>query len=74
MAAQPVPSLTRLAEPMSGEDCRAEPLTEAHRNLLREACAEDQDIWQIYYVSYATEHFDANFDALLKRPWVPFAL
>ena len=63
-----------LADPMSGEDCRAEPLTEAHRGLLREACAEDPDIWQIYYVSYAPEHFDQSFDELLQRPWVPFAL
>lgn len=63
-----------LAEPMTGEDCRAEPLTEAHRDLLRTACAEDPDIWEIYYVSYAPAQFDASFDALLKRSWVPFAL
>ncbi len=63
-----------LAEPMSGAACHAEPLTEAHRDQLREACAEDPDIWEIYYVSYAPEHFEASFDALLKRPWVPFAL
>ena len=63
-----------LAETMTGQDCRAEPLTEAHRDLLREACGEDPNIWEIYYVSYAPEHFDASFDALLQRPWVPFAL
>ena len=63
-----------LAEPMSGDNCRAERLTEAHRDMLREACAEDPDLWQIYYVSYAPEHFDASFEALLKRPWIPFAL
>src|SRR5919112_4132189 len=59
---------------MRGDNGRAERLTEAHRDLLREACAEDPDIWQIYYVSYAPEQFDASFDALLQRPWVPFAL
>ena len=63
-----------LDDPMVGDNCRAERLTETHRDLLREACAEDSDIWQIYYVSYAPEHFDSSFDALLKRPWVPFAL
>jgi len=63
-----------LAEPMSGAGCHAEPLAESHRDQLREACAEDPDIWEIYYISYAPEHFDASFDALLKRPWVPFAL
>jgi RimJ/RimL family protein N-acetyltransferase len=67
--------MSDLAAPMAGEGCRAEPLTEAHREPLRAACAEDPDIWQIYYVSYAPEHFDANFDALLAREgWLPFAL
>ena len=66
--------IERLAEPMTGDGCRAEPLAEVHRDRLREACAEDLDIWEIYYISYAPEHFDASFDALLKRPWVPFAL
>jgi RimJ/RimL family protein N-acetyltransferase len=66
--------MSRLAEPMTGDGCRAERLTEAHRDLLREACAEDPGLWEIYYISYAPEHFDASFDALLKRPWVPFAL
>ena len=66
--------LDRLAEPMTGDKCRAEPLVEAHRDQLREACAEDPDIWQIYYISYAPHDFDTSFDALLKRPWIPFAL
>ena len=57
-----------LAEPMAGDGCRAEPLAEKHRDALRDACAEDLDIWEIYAVSYAPEHFDASFDALLKRP------
>ena len=64
----------KLDDPMIGDGCRAERLTEAHREQLRAACAEDPDIWAIYYVSYAPEHFDASFDALLERPWVPFAL
>ena len=63
-----------LDEPMVGDGCRAERLTEAHREMLRKACAEDADIWEIYYISYAPEHFDESFDALLKRPWIPFAL
>ena len=67
--------MSDLAAPMIGEDCRAEPLTEAHREALRAGCAEDPDIWQIYYVSYAPEQFDASFDALLAREgWLPFAL
>ena len=66
--------MSRLAEPMSGDGCRAERLTDAHRDRLREACAEDPDLWEIYYISYAPEHFDESFDALLVRPWVPFAV
>ncbi len=66
--------MSALDEPMTSDGCRAERLTEAHRDLLRTACSEDLDIWQIYYVSYAPEHFDASFDALMKRPWIPFAL
>ena len=66
--------LKRLSEPMAGDRCRAERLTEAHREPLRTACAEDSDLWDIYYISYAPEHFDSSFDALLKRPWIPFAL
>jgi RimJ/RimL family protein N-acetyltransferase len=67
--------MSGLAAPMTGEGCRAEPLSEAHREALRAACAEDPDLWQIYYVSYAPEHFDASFDALLAREgWHPFAL
>jgi RimJ/RimL family protein N-acetyltransferase len=66
--------IERLPEPMTGDGCRAEPLTEVHRDALREASAEDLDIWQIYYISYAPEHFEASFDALLERPWIPFAL
>ncbi len=67
--------MTGLTAPMAGDGCRADPLTEAHRDLLRAACAENPDLWHIYYVSYAPEHFDANFDALLGREgWLPFAL
>ena len=64
----------KLAEAMTGDGCRAAPLTEAHRDLMREVCAEDPDLWSIYYISYGPEHFDESFDALLKRGWVPFAL
>ena len=63
-----------LDAPMAGDGCRAERLTEKHRERFREAASEDPALWEIYYVSYAPEHFDASFDALLERPWIPFAL
>lgn len=40
------------------------PLGEVHRAGLRAACAADTEIWQIYPISYAPDHFDASFDAL----------
>ena len=64
-----------LAAPMTGDGCRAEPLTQAHREELRSACAEDPDIWQIFPVSFAPDRFDASFDALRARAgWIRFAL
>lgn len=66
--------MSGLDSPMTGDGCSAERLTRDHREQLREACSEDPDIWDIYYISYAPEHFDESFDALLERPWVPFAL
>lgn len=54
---------------------RLEPLEEHHRDALREACGEDEDIWQIYAISYAPAQFDASFDKLLANPArLPFAL
>lgn len=42
------------------------PLAEVHREGLRAACSEDNDIWEIYPVSYAGDAFDAQFDAMLS--------
>jgi len=65
----------RLGAPMVDGDVRLEPLTEAHRDALRAACAEDKEIWRIYSTSYGPGHFDRNFDAMLARPdWYSFAL
>ena len=60
--------LIRLGEPMAAGEVRLEPLAEAHRLELKAACAEDEEIWPIYAVSYDPDHFDASFDALLARP------
>ena len=64
-----------LCAPMSEGDLAIEPLEERHRPSLRQACAEDIEIWGIYSVSYDAEHFDESFDRLLARPnWQPFAI
>ena len=57
-----------LDEPMTGAGCRAELFSERHRNALRDACAEDRDIWQIYSINFGPEAFDATIDALTARP------
>jgi len=64
-----------LADPMRDGDVRLEPLAEAHRKPLCEACAQDPDIWQIYSVSFDPEHFDQSFAPLLAKPnWQPLAI
>ena len=53
---------------MVGDACRAEPFAERYRADLRAACAEDEDVWQIYSVNCDSQHFDATIDALIARP------
>ena len=54
---------------------RLEPMAEAHREVLKAACAQDLAIWPIYFVSYDPEHFDASFDLLMSRPnWCRFVI
>ena len=56
-----------LAAPMRDDALRLEALCEDHRAALRAACAEDSEIWPIYAISYDPGHFNASFDALLRR-------
>jgi RimJ/RimL family protein N-acetyltransferase len=66
--------MTELAARMSGDGVRAEPMAEAHRELLKAACAEDLDIWSIYSLNFGPEDFNRNFDRIAKLGWVSFAL
>ena len=64
-----------LGDPIVTGDIRLEPLAETHRQGLKEACAQDQEIWPIYAVSYDPDHFDESFDRLVSRDHVAgFAL
>ena len=66
---------TDLAAPLQSGDLRLEPLAEHHRADLKAACAEDQDIWPIYAVSWDADHFDAQFTSLCGRDDAfPFAV
>ena len=53
---------------------RLEPLEEHNRDAMREACAEDVAIWEMYGISYDPDHFDESFTGLLTNPErLPFA-
>jgi RimJ/RimL family protein N-acetyltransferase len=51
-----------LDAPMIGDNCRAELFDEHHRDSLRNACAEDGEIWQLYANNFGPEGFDASID------------
>ena len=57
--------LERLARAMTGDGCRAEPLENRHREALKAACAEDNEIWEIYASNFGPEGFDDNIDRYL---------
>src|SRR6476659_5833408 len=59
---------TRLDEPMTGDRCRAELFTEAHREHLKGACAEDREIWQIYASDFGPDGFDDSVDRYVSNP------
>ena len=58
----------RLAEPMSGDGCRAELFSEERREELKAACAEDREIWQIYANNFGPDGFDASVDFYTASP------
>ena len=54
---------------------RLEPLADHHLEPLRAACAEDQEIWDIYPVSMLDENFDKAIQAFHDTTnWVRFAV
>jgi RimJ/RimL family protein N-acetyltransferase len=61
-------AVARLAEPMTGDGCRAELFTEDHREALKSACAEEVEVWKIYSTPFGPEHFDVSIDKLAKAP------
>ena len=60
--------IDRLAEPMTGDGCRAERFEERHREALKAACAEDPDIWAIYANNFGPDGFDASIDYYTSSP------
>ena len=68
-------TIEALGAPMAEGELRLEPMAEAHRAGLKAACAEDEEVWRIYSMSFDPDHFDASFDLLLARPgWRCFTI
>lgn len=57
-----------LGEAMTGDGCRAEPFTEEHRELLKAACAEDGEVWEIYANDFGPAGFDQSINRYLASP------
>ena len=51
-----------LEAPMTGEGCRAELFDEHQRQVLKAACAEDGEIWEIYANNFGPDGFDESID------------
>jgi len=60
--------LDRLAEPMIGENCRAELFEERHREALKAACAEDKGVWAIYANNFGPDGFDGSIGTYTSNP------
>src|SRR3990170_4598501 len=48
----------RLSAPMHGKGCRAAPYAPELHDALKEACAEDREIWRIYANNFGPDGFD----------------
>ncbi len=59
------PTIEALCVPLANARLTLAPITEAHREPLRAACAADREIWGIYSTSLVDEHFDPQFDLKL---------
>jgi RimJ/RimL family protein N-acetyltransferase len=57
-----------LSQRMTGEGCRAELFGERHRDALRAACAEDEEIWEIYANNFGPAGFDDSIDRYVANP------
>lgn len=60
--------LAGLSGPMTGDGCRAELFSEQFRHLLKMACAEDPEIWEIYANNFGPDGFDDNIDRYVAGP------
>lgn len=65
----------RLYAELCDGNLRLVKLVEAHREVLRTACAADPYIWPIYSSSFDAEHFNKSFDTLVGHgSRMPYAI
>jgi len=57
-----------LSDPMTGEGCRAEFFSDQYREPLKAACAEDNEIWNIYPLNFGPDGFDASIEIFRSLP------
>ena len=57
-----------LSQSMHGDGCRAELFREEFREPLKAACAEDDEIWQIYANNFEPDGFDESIDFYTGNP------
>ena len=57
-----------LSAPMAGDGCRAELFADEHHEALKDACAEDRDIWQIYANNFGPDGFDDSIALYRSSP------
>ena len=60
--------LERLADPTTGDGCRAELFREEFREPLKAACGEDPEIWKIYANNFGIDGFDDSIDRYVSNP------
>jgi RimJ/RimL family protein N-acetyltransferase len=60
--------LDRLAEPMTGDGCRAELYSGERHDALKAACADDREIWQIYANNFGPDGFDQSIAFYTSSP------
>jgi len=60
--------MSALDAPMTGDGCRAVLFTEAHREQVKAACAEDSEIWQLYPLDFGPDGFDLSIDIFTSLP------
>jgi RimJ/RimL family protein N-acetyltransferase len=60
--------LARLGEPMTGDGCRAERFDDRYREALKAACAEDDEVWQIYANNFGPDGFEDSIKRYVSNP------